>query len=83
MKEIFFISPHDTHRRNEIFVQSQKKKKKIMVTKVSGLFFYLYGTYCQKKINLQTKYLYSRILLKLALDLNSNLNCALSNPLYT
>ena len=28
MKEIFFISPHDTHRRNEIFVQSQKKKKK-------------------------------------------------------
>ena len=54
-----------------------------MVTKVSGLFFYLYGTYFQKKINLQTKYLYSRILLKLALDLNSNLNCALSNPLYT
>ena len=51
IKKIFYISSHSTRRRYDIFVQSQEATK--MVIKVSGLWVHIYGTYCQKKLNLE------------------------------
>ena len=49
MKKIFYISPHNTHRRHDIFVQSGKQMK------VLGLWIHIYGTHCQKKLNLRSQ----------------------------
>lgn len=50
MKEIFYISPHNTHRRHDISVQSGKQ---IKVIKALGLWIHIYGTHCQKNLNLR------------------------------
>ena len=77
MKDNFFISPQNSHRRHEIFVQSRK------TTKYAAKSLHIDGTNCQKKLNLRPQYLYSKILAKLGLKLNAIRNGALSNPLYT
>ena len=56
------------------------EKQQNMVTKVSELWVHIYGTQCLKNSNLQPQYLYWKILSKLGLDLNLNVNYALSNP---
>ena len=58
-------------------------KQQNMLLKVSGIFLHIYGTYCQKKLNLWPQYLYSEILAKLGLKRNAIGNDALSNLLYT
>ena len=77
MKDNFFISPQNSHRRHEMFVQSRK------TTKYAAKSLHIYGTYCQKKLNLRPQYLHSKILAKLGLKRDAIGNGALSNLLYS
>ena len=80
-KEIFYISSHNPHTSHDIFVQSWKTTK-YGDKSLRSLCLHLWNS-CQKKLNLQHQYLYSKIWSKFGLDLNVNVNCATSNPLYT
>ena len=80
-RDLIYLS-HNTHRKHDISVKSQKKQQN-MVIKVSGLWVTICGTHCQKKLNLQPQYLYSKIWSNFGFNLNGNVNCALSNPLHT
>ena len=81
MKEIFYVSPHNTHRKHDIFVQSRKTSPGY--DKSLQAIGPLLWNSLPEKLNRQPQYLYSKILSKLGLDLNANINCALFNPLCT
>ena len=59
------------------------EKQQSMMIKVSGPWVYIYRTRCQEKFNLQPQQLFSKILSKFDLELNADVNCALSNPMYS
>ena len=81
MKEIFYISPRNTHRKHDIFFQIRK------TTKYGDNSLRAMGPHLEnslpEKNKFTTSYLHSKILSKLVLDRNANVNCALSNPLYS
>ena len=81
MKEIFYYSPHSTHRRHDIFVHSRKTAK--YSDKSLKTLGHTFGPLYQKTLNLKLLYPYLKAILKIGLVLNANAECALFDSLYT
>ena len=76
MKKIFYISPHNTHRRHDIFVQSGKQIKGD--ESLRSLDSHLWNSLPEK-----IKSAISVYIQRFGLDLNADVNCALSNLVHT